>query len=284
MSHVFLTSLAMLAFATNSILCRMALDGNAIDAAAFTSIRLLSGAVTLAGILIYRTRGFTRGKVNPASSLMLYIYAVCFSFSYVQLSAGTGALILFGAVQLTMVLFGLAKGERHGGLGWTGIVAACGGLVYLLLPGVNRPSPSGALLMTLAGIAWGIYTLRGRTSNTPLSSTGWNFIGTVPLALLTLPVFWSGIHLTYLGITLAMISGALASGIGYVLWYGALPHLTPTGAATVQLSVPVIAAFGGVLLLAEPLTARLIIASLVVLGGIYLTIHATAAGSRPAAR
>lgn len=282
MPHHLLTSLAMLAFAANSILCRMALGGSTIDAASFTSIRLLSGAAMLAGILVYRNRGFTQEKVNPVSALMLFIYAICFSFSYIELSAGTGALILFGAVQLTMILYGLVKGERHGKLTWIGIAAAFGGLIYLLMPSVSTPPLTSAMLMIFAGVAWGIYTLRGKTSKNPLSTTGWNFIGTIPLALLTYVVFRSEMHLTTQGITLAVFSGALASSIGYVIWYSALPHLTPTNAATVQLSVPVIAAFGGTLLLAEPITPRLILASLVVLGGIYLTINSAAAKSKPA--
>ncbi len=282
MPHHLLTILAMLAFAANSILCRMALGGSTIDAASFTSIRLLSGAAMLAGILVYRNRGFTQEKVNPVSALMLFIYAICFSFSYIELSAGTGALILFGAVQLTMILYGLVKGERHGKLTWIGIAAAFGGLIYLLMPSVSTPPLTSAMLMIFAGVAWGIYTLRGKTSKNPLSTTGWNFIGTIPLALLTYVVFRSEVHLTTQGITLAVFSGALASSIGYVIWYSALPHLTPTNAATVQLSVPVIAAFGGTLLLAEPITPRLILASLVVLGGIYLTINSAAAKSKPA--
>lgn len=281
MPHLVLTGLAMLAFAANSILCRMALAGSAIDAASFTSIRLLSGAAMLAGILIYRNRGFTQEKVNPVSALMLFVYAACFSFSYTGLSAGTGALILFGSVQLTMVLYGLARGERHGRLTWMGIAAAFGGLVYLLMPSISAPPASSAMLMIVAGVAWGIYTLRGKNSKRPLSTTGWNFIGTIPLTLLTFLVFRSDVHLTTQGVTLAVFSGALASGIGYVIWYSALPHLTPTSAATVQLSVPVIAAFGGSLLLAEPITVRLILAGLVVLGGIYLTISSTAVKAKP---
>jgi len=278
MAPALLTTLAMVAFASNSILCRMALGSGAIDAASFTSIRLLSGAAMLAVILVTRNRGFKKEKINFFSAAMLFVYAICFSFSYIELSAGTGALILFGAVQLTMVLYGLTNGERIGKPAWTGIVAAFGGLVYLLLPSVSAPPLLSALLMILAGIAWGIYTLRGKNSDHPLSATGWNFIGTVPLVLFTSLLFHSDVHLTSSGIVLATASGALASSIGYVIWYSALPHLTPTNAATVQLSAPVLAAFGGVLLLGEPITLRLLIASLVVLGGIYLTIRVRKAG------
>jgi len=269
----------MLAFAANSILCRMALGESTIDAASFTSIRLISGAVILAVILAYRQRGFFLEKINPLSTLMLFTYAICFSFSYIRLSTGTGALILFGTVQITMILFGLLKGERHGRLVWTGIIAAFGGLVYLLSPSVSAPPLISALLMIFAGVAWGIYSIRGKNQKRPLSSTGWNFIGTIPLVLFTSLLFHSEIYLTASGIMLAILSGALASGIGYAIWYSVLPHLTPTNAATVQLSVPVIAAFGGVILLAEPVSLRLIVASFVVLGGIYLTIRPVALNS-----
>lgn len=273
MTHYLLTGIAMLAFAANSILCRMALGENTIDAASFTSIRLLSGAVMLALILLYRNHGFTQEKINPISALMLFAYAICFSFSYIQLSTGTGALILFGTVQITMILFGLVKGERHGKLVWLGIIAAFGGLIYLLLPSVSAPPLISAILMILAGVAWGIYTIRGKRSKNPLSATGWNFIGTIPLVLLTVVIFHADIELSSEGITLAILSGALASSLGYVIWYSVLPHITPTNAATVQLSVPVIAAFGGIILMAEPVSIRLVIASIVVLGGIYLTIR-----------
>lgn len=272
MSPIVLTTLAMLAFAANSILCRMALGDHAIDAASFTSIRLLSGAVMLSGILLYRHRSLRSGKIDAIATLMLFVYAICFSFSYIELSAGTGALVLFGAVQVTMILFGIATGERHGTIVWIGIVAAFGGLVYLLMPSVSAPPLMSALLMIVAGIAWGVYTIRGKRSRDPLAATAWNFISTIPLSLLAYVIFRTDAHLTSSGVTLAILSGTLASGIGYVIWYAALPHLSRTTAATVQLSVPVIAAVGGVLLLSEPVSARLVIASLVVLGGIHLTI------------
>jgi len=276
MSPIVLTTLAMVAFAANSILCRLALGTDSIDAASFTSIRLVSGAAMLAGILFFRDHGFKQERLNPISTLMLFAYALCFSFSYIELSAGTGALILFGAVQLTMILFGSAMGERHGRTVWIGIIAAFGGLAYLLMPSVSAPPLISALLMALAGIAWGIYTIRGKTSVDPLSDTGLNFVATIPLSVLAYLVFRSDAHLTSKGVTLAILSGTLASGIGYVVWYSVLPRLSRTTAATVQLSVPVIAAFGGILLLSEPITLRLLIASLVVLGGIYLTIKASA--------
>lgn len=273
MSPYLLTVLAMLAFAANSVFCRMALGGAAIDAASFTVIRLLSGAVTLGIILLYRNRGFKRAKINILSALMLFIYAICFSFSYIELSTGAGALILFGTVQLTMILYGLIKGERPGRLAWVGIIAACGGLVYLLMPSISAPPLFSASLMMIAGLAWGVYSLRGKGVSNPLATTGWNFIATIPLALLAALIFHADASVSAKGLALAMLSGAVASGIGYAVWYSALPGLTPTRAATVQLSVPVIAALGGVLLLAEPVTVRLLVSSAVVLGGVYLTIR-----------
>ena len=273
MAYLLLTALAMLAFAANSIFCRMALGEATIDAASFSSIRLLSGALTLGAILFYRQRGFARGSVNILSTLMLFVYAICFSFSYIRLATGSGALILFGTVQLTMILYGLYKGERPGKLAWLGIAAAFSGMVYLLMPSVTAPPLFSSLLMVIAGLAWGGYTLRGKGSRQPLANTAWNFIGTLPLVLLTEIFFFSQSRLSTEGITLAILSGSLASGIGYAIWYRALPQLSPTHAATVQLSVPVIAAFGGVALMAEPISLRMIISGIVVLGGIYLTIR-----------
>ncbi len=277
MFYYLLTALAMLAFAANSIFCRMALGEESIDAASFTAIRLLSGAVTLGIILLYRDRGLKREKINLVSAFMLFVYAICFSFSYVELSTGTGALILFGTVQLTMILYGLLKGERPGYLAWAGIIFAAGGLVYLLMPSVSAPPFFSAALMMVAGLAWGVYSLRGKGASNPVTTTGWNFIATMPLVLLTYLIFQADASVSTKGVMLAVLSGALASGVGYAIWYSALPGLTPTRAATVQLSVPVIAALGGVIFMAEPVSVRLVVASVVVLGGVYMTI-------RPAAR
>lgn len=276
MSPYFLTLFAMLAFAANSVLCRLALVSNggeaSIDAASFTSIRLLSGAIILTLLLLIRTREFKPKNINPISASMLFIYAICFSFSYIEIATGTGALILFGTVQLTMIIVGLIKGERPGYLALMGILLAFIGLVYLLLPGVSAPPLMSALLMMIAGLAWGIYSLRGKGNINPLVATSWNFIATLPLVLLTYLIFQDDVHLSQKGIVLAMLSGALASGVGYSIWYAALPHLTATRAATVQLTVPIIAAIGGVMLLSEPVTLRLVVASIAVLGGVYLTI------------
>lgn len=271
-----LTSLAMLAFAANSILGRMALitenGEGSIDAASFTSIRLLSGAFTLGIIMLVRNRSLKPGKIRLLPIFMLFTYAICFSFSYIEIATGTGALILFGTVQLTMILYGLFKGERPGYLAVTGILFAFLGLIYLLFPGISAPPLHSALLMMVAGLAWGFYSLAGKGIVNPLAATSWNFIGTLPLILLTYLFFHADAQLTQKGVLLALLSGALASGVGYAIWYSALPYLTATRAATVQLTVPVIAAIGGVLLLSEPVTTRLIVASVAVLGGVYITI------------
>ena len=277
MRIVILTSLAMFAFAANSVLCRLALidqgNGSSIDAASFTSIRLFSGAIALALILFLRTGSLRPQQIHPVPVLMLFTYAICFSFSYINIAASTGALILFGTVQLTMIVHGFIKGERPGNLALAGVLFAFAGLVYLLLPGVSAPPIASALLMIIAGLAWGIYSLAGKGIKNPLFTTGWNFIWTMPLVLITSVVFQNNVHLTQTGVLLAIISGAIASGVGYAIWYSALPALTSTSAASVQLTAPIIAALGGVVLLSEPVTIRLVIACAAVLGGVYLTIR-----------
>lgn len=274
MSKILLISLAMLAFAANSVLCRMALGEAVIDAASFTTIRLLSGAITLAVILLFNSSIVERGGVSfdPLSSLMLFLYAIFFSFAYIELSTGTGALILFGVVQITMVIAGVLQGERLKAAAWFGMLMAFSGLVYLMLPGVTAPSITGALFMMLSGFAWGIYSLRGKGVVKPVIATAKNFIGTVPLVLISSAIFWQSIQLSTSGLILAVMSGAIASALGYVLWYTVLPSITPSRAATVQLSVPVIATLGGVLLMDELFTSRLLIAGVAVLGGIVITI------------
>ncbi|MEJ2141072.1 MAG: DMT family transporter [Gammaproteobacteria bacterium] len=276
MTPYLLTLLAMLAFAANSVLCRLALVEHngitSIDAASFTAVRLVSGAVVLAILVLLQKHPFKRQHLNPISALMLFTYAICFSFSYINIAAGTGALILFGSVQLSMIMFGLRKGERPGYLAWTGILFAFAGLIYLVLPGISAPPLTSAILMMCAGVAWGVYSLRGRGTSNPLIATCWNFIATLPLVLLMYLVFHSDTHLSQKGILLAILSGALASGIGYAIWYKALPFLTATQAATVQLTVPIIAAIGGIVFLSEQISLRLVLASIAVLGGVYLTI------------
>src|SRR5688500_5744012 len=209
---------------------------------------------------------------NLLSACMLFLYAIAFSFAYLSLSAATGALILFGTVQMTMLLVALRSGERPQLMEWLGLLLALGGLIYLVLPGLEAPSPLGSSLMMLAGIAWGIYSLRGRSASSPLADTTGNFIRAVPFILVVLIVSLNDVHLSPAGILLAVLSGAVASGVGYVIWYAALASLTATRAAIVQLSVPVLAAWGGVVLLAEDISFRLILAGALILGGIALAI------------
>ncbi len=267
-----LTTMALIAFAANSIFCRFALGDQTIDAASFTTVRLLSGALTLACIVLLTRRGSPLQSGNWISASMLFLYAVTFSFAYISLSAGTGALILFGAVQITMILSGLIAGERPRLLEWLGLLAALGGLVYLVLPGLSAPSPLGSALMALAGIAWGVYSLRGRGIDDPVANTTGNFVRAAPLALFVSLIALSNYSLSPKGALLAVLSGALASGLGYVIWYAALRDLTATRAATVQLAVPVIAAIGGIFFLAEAVTLRLTFASIAILGGVGLAI------------
>ncbi len=266
-----LTTLAMLAFAGNSLLCRVALKDTSIDAATFTSVRLISGAIAL--WMIVRVRGGAESASGSwPSAIALFAYAAGFSFAYLSLSAGTGALILFGAVQATMIGYGLWSGESLRLPQAVGFAIALAGLVGLLLPGLSAPPLLGCVLMLGAGVAWGIYSLRGRTAGDPMRTTAKNFLMTVPLtlALSLMSVRW--ISLDRAGIGYAIASGAVASGVGYAIWYTALKSLRATDAATVQLSVPVIAALGGVILLGEHVTLRLLVASIAILGGITTVI------------
>lgn len=267
-----LTTLAMLAFASNSLLCRVALRDTEIDAASFTSIRLASGALVLA--LLLRTRGQrpTAAGSWPMAA-MLFAYAVFFSFAYRDLTAATGALLLFGAVQLTMMAWGLFSGERLRGVRLLGVLAAIAGLVWLLLPGLSAPPPGEAAMMLAAGAAWGVYSLLGRSAGEPIAATGGNFVRTLPFAAALSLATASMASPDPTGVMYAVISGAVTSGLGYVLWYAALPMLAATTAATIQLSVPAIAAMAGAVLLAEPITWRLVLASAAILGGIALTIR-----------
>lgn len=268
-----LTALAMTAFAANSVLTRAALAPGLIDAASFGSIRAGSAAVALCGLLALRgTRpALSRDAVFPAA--MLVAYLAFFSFAYLSLSTATGALILFGLVQVTMFGMGFVRGEIVSARGYAGLGLAVCGLVYLLFPGLESPDPLGAGLMALAGIAWGFYSLAGRGISDPLGATATNFLFALPPMLLISAVTFAGANATGSGIVLAIASGALASGCGYAIWYAALPSLSAGQAATVQLSAPVIAAIGGVLFLMEPLTLRLSIASLLILGGILLALR-----------
>lgn len=266
-----LTLLALTAFAGNSLLCRLALRHTGIDAASFTCIRLLSGASML-GLITWR-KSDTAGKGgNWLSAFALFAYAAAFSFAYLSLTVATGALLLFGAVQGTMIGYGIWKGERLRILKVTGILLAVLGLTGLLLPGLSAPSPGGSVLMMTAGVAWGVYSLRGRNAGDPARVTAGNFLRAVPMALVLSLWMLQEAELNQAGICYALASGALASGLGYVIWYRVLPLLKTTTAATLQLSVPVIAAVGGILFLGEPLTLRLLLSSATILGGIALVI------------
>jgi drug/metabolite transporter (DMT)-like permease len=285
-----LTVLAMLAFAANSLLCRIALRARGIDPASFAAIRLAAGAVTLLLVMAWKVRRTPTqaGLVGTAgdwpSAAMLFLYVACFSFAYLRLPAGSGALILFGAVQLSMLAAGLRAGERLMAAGWLGLALAGGGLVFLLLPGVAAPAPAGAALMAVAGVAWGIYSLRGRGAPDPLAATGGNFVRATLLGIFLWLAWMSwtaSAHANAHGVALALASGALTSGLGYVVWYAALPRLAALQAASVQLSVPLIAALGGVLLLDEAFTARLAVASVAILGGIALVLLKGRRRARP---
>jgi drug/metabolite transporter (DMT)-like permease len=311
-----LTLAAMIAFASNSLLCRAALKQTHVDAATFTFVRIFSGAVALCFFMNVRTRitvdrtatllaaasktrvGFPsppsspkkrgdplslREKVrmrvldwkdagNWPSALALFSYAAAFSFAYVSLSAGTGALLLFGAVQATMILWGLHKGERLDAIQIVGSVVAVAGLVILVFPGLSAPPLIGSILMLGAGVAWGVYSLRGKAVQNPASVTAGNFIRAVPFSVVVWIIFVPWAHFDLAGVSYAIISGAIASGLGYVIWYRALPGLKAASAATVQLSVPVLAATGGILLLGESITLRYVLASVAVLGGIALVV------------
>ena len=284
MKVFLLTTFALTAFAFNSILCRLALGNELIDASSFTSVRLLSGAITLLVILAVSSKNknddLKRG--NWVSAFFLFGYAICFSFAYIGLTTATGALILFGIVQATMIISALVQGERPTLFEWIGLILALGGLVYLVFPGLESPPIISSILMAFAGIAWGFYTLRGKGSENPLADTTGNFIRTIPFVFVASLPFIYRINLSNKGILFAVLSGAIASGIGYAVWYAALEYNTATRAAILQLSVPVIAAIGGLVFLSEIISMRLIIASLLILGGIALVVLARNSGAQAA--
>ncbi len=261
---------ALAGFAANSLLCRAALGAGSIDAASFTAIRLASGALVL---LALAHGAPVRRAGSWGSALALFAYAAAFSFAYLRLTTATGALILFATVQATMIGWGVARGERPRPLAWLGFTLAGGGLVTLTLPGLAAPDPIGGGLMAIAGASWAIYSLRGRATVHPLAVTADNFARAVPMAAVLLVVIpLAGGHANVHGIVLAIGSGAIASGIGYSLWYAALPSLAATRAAIVQLAVPVVAAAGGGLVLGEPITLRLAAATVAIIGGIALVL------------
>ncbi|MGY6704681.1 DMT family transporter [Roseinatronobacter sp.] len=283
---VLLTTLAMMAFAANSVLNRIALAEGAADALTYTGVRLASGAVMLVVILAWRG-GFPRlgrigGSIGGATAL--FVYALAFSFAYLELAAGTGALLLFATVQLGMLGWAIKNGDRPGRFEWGGFAVAALFLVLLLLPGLSAPAPLGAALMIVAGLAWAVYTLLGRSSVRPLVDTGGNFLRCLPLAaLLILPGLVTQ-STSLAGWVYAIASGALASGVGYAIWYSVLPALERSTAAYVQLSVPAIAALGGVVFIAEPLTLRLVLCSAGILGGVGLAVWGADQRKRKASR
>ena len=262
---------ALLCFAANSVLCRMALRQPHIDPASFTSIRLAAGAATL--WLLGRAHARRSGTGSWRSALALIAYAIAFSFAYLGLTAGTGALLLFGAVQVVMIAAGFFAGERIVAGIVVGWLLAVAGLVLLLLPGITAPPPADALCMLVAGGAWGVYSLRGRGSTDALGDTAGNFVRAVPAALLISALLWARRAADTQGVILAALSGSIASGLGYAAWYTALPRLGAIAAANAQLAVPVIAALAGVALFAEPITLRLVVATVLVLGGTALAVH-----------
>ncbi len=270
---ILLTSLALIAFAANSVLCRLALGGGAIDAASFTAIRLFSGVLTLLLILVLRReKSLIPRKGSWMSSLMLFLYAITFSYAYITLDTGTGALILFGAVQISMIVISLFSGNRLHVSERVGMALSFGGFVYLVLPGISTPSPLGFTLMMFSGIAWGIYTLRGRDSESPLQDTAHNFMRTIPLIAVLMVIAFNQAQYSFEGVIYASLSGGLASGLGYSIWYAALRGLSATQAAVIQLLVPVIAALGGILFVSEVITYRLAISASMILGGILLVV------------
>lgn len=266
------TAAVMGAFAANSVLARLALQGGHADPLSFAAVRLAAGALVL-GLLVLPRR---RVGGDAVSAVALLVYATAFAGAYLALPTGTGALILFGAVQVTMIGWGLAHGERLSPLQTAGLAAALGGLVVLVAPGLGAPPPGPALLMAAAGVAWGVYSLRGRHGADPTATTAGNFLRAAPAALVLVgvAVAWRvPVAMTPGGAAYAVVSGAATSGLGYAAWYAVVPRLRATGAATVQLSVPVLAALGGVVFVAEPVTGRLLVASAVTLGGIALVLR-----------
>jgi drug/metabolite transporter (DMT)-like permease len=271
-ARVFVLTLgAMVAFAGNSLLCRVALKQTSIDAASFTFVRIASGALAL--WLIVQIRGSAPPKAGSwFSAAALFAYAAGFSFAYITLPAGTGALLLFGAVQGTMIFWALRHGERMDLRQRLGLALALAGLVTLVFPGLSAPPVAGSILIIVAGISWGVYSLRGKNAGDPAAATAGNFLRALPMAAVLSLAFLPWARVDGAGVVYAIMSGAIASGVGYVIWYTALPGLRGASAASVQLVVPVFAALGGILFLGEQITLRFLFASVAVLGGIGLVV------------
>lgn len=274
MKVILLTALALTAFAANAVLCRLALDSGAIDPTSFTTIRLLSGAFVLALIFQFtkQSEGVSKPQGSWTSAINLTLYAITFSFGYLSVSSGTGALILFGAVQVTMLLAALKSGEKMKVHQWGGFAIAVAGLIYLVSPGVSAPDMKGAILMIISGITWAFYSLAGKSATTPIAMTAGNFLRA---ALLSLPIaifFLDSQNYNQTGVILALTSGIITSGIAYIIWYRALALLSTTKAAILQLLVPPLASLGGVLFISEQFTTRLLIASILILGGVILSV------------
>ena len=265
--------MALIAFAANSVLARLALKEGAIDASSFTAARLLAGAVVLFIIISFnRNTSDLPSKGSWHAGLMLFIYAITFSLAYLSLDTGTGALILFAAVQITMIVLSIISGTRLYWIEWAGVATAFAGFIYLVLPELTTPSLSGFILMTIAGVAWGLYTLKGHGSKNPLMDTAYNFFRTLPLVFILIIITFQSAHYSVEGLLLALLSGGITSGIGYTIWYIALGGLSTTPAAVLQLLVPAIAAAGGILFVSEAISLRLIVAASLILGGILMVI------------
>lgn len=267
-----LTALAMFAFAGNSLLCRAALRDSQIDPTSFTALRLLAGALVL-WLLLRLRNGPSTAAGGWYGALALFAYAAAFSYAYLHLDAGAGALLLFGAVQLSMIAWGLITGERLTRLQIAGLALAAGGLVTLLLPGTSTPPLTASLLMVVSGAAWGAYSLLGKGAPDPLAATAGNFIRSLPFMVVLCLLALGGLEWDNAGVMYALLSGGLTSGIGYSIWYAALPGLTAIQGASVQLSVPLITVLAGSLLLGETLTGQLLIAGFAILGGIALVLR-----------
>lgn len=269
-----LTFLTLCCFALNSILCRIALSNGGVEPLQFALIRALSAAVFLIILILIRERKFAFTKTHIPNALALSLYLICFTIAYVNLTTGVGALILFGCVQLTMLARGLQLGEKFNLQKIMGVVLAISGLGYLVWPGVETPNLFYAFLMAAAGFGWGCYSILGKKSTAPVSETANHFVKASIICLMAVILSQNPLQISSQGLSLALLSGAIASGVGYSLWYHVLPKLRTITASLVQLLVPILAAVGGTALLQEPMTARLGISALLTLAGVALALLA----------